>query len=197
MQDSDNPLLWWKVETLVVSFVKENFSQKSAQINCLLVVDLSEQFESAPMMTEPLAGMFEEINSDRKLIHSRKSSSLPLVGAYRDINKISVLSEILKRTAENLSWVDGIFFTHWFKLLCQHTAEPCHTWLEEDSTSSLWLNISGVDIRKLKSGNIFFSFASSWYWSQISCKKMISLYGLSLNLIGSICFWESPLCWRR
>ena len=122
---------------LVVSFIKEKFSQKSAQINCLLLVDLSEQFESVPMMTEPLSGMFVEINSDRKLIHSRKSSSLPLVGAYRDINNRSVLSEMLKRTAENLSCVDGIFFTHWFKLLCQHTAEPCHTWLEEDILSSL------------------------------------------------------------
>ena len=117
--------------------MKEKFSQKSGQINCLLLVDLSEQFESVPMMTEPLAGMFEEINSDRKLIHSRKSSSLPLVGAYRDINNRSVLSEMLKRTAENLSWVDWIFFTHWFKLLCQHTAEPCQTWPEEDNLSSL------------------------------------------------------------
>ena len=122
---------------LVVSFLKEKFSQKSAQINCLLVVDLSEQFESAPMMTEPLAGVFEEINSDRKPIHSRKSSSLPLVGAYREINKSSSVSVILKRTAENRSWVRGIFFTHWFKLLCQHTAEPCHTWVEEDNLSSL------------------------------------------------------------
>ena len=83
--------------------MKENFSQKSAQINCLLDVDLSEQFESAPIMTEPLVGKFEVINSDRKLVHSRKSSSLPLVGAYRDTNKISVLSEILKSMAENLS----------------------------------------------------------------------------------------------
>ena len=122
---------------LVVSFVKEKFSQKSAQMSCLLVVDLLEQFESVPMMTDPLAGVFEEMNSDRKQMHSKKSSSLPLVGAYRDINKSSELSEILRRTPENLSWVGGIFFTHWFKLSCQHTAEPCHTWLEEDNLSSL------------------------------------------------------------
>ena len=46
--------------------------QKSFQIVFRLVEDFGEQFESVPIMTDPLYGMFVVIKSDKYPMHSKK-----------------------------------------------------------------------------------------------------------------------------
>ena len=85
--------------------------QKADQACFLLLEDLSEQLESVPMITEPVTGVKATRNSSRKQIHSKKSSSLPLVGAYREITRTLLQLEVSKRIAANLSFVVGISVT--------------------------------------------------------------------------------------
>ena len=80
-----------------------NCPQKSFQIVLRLSEDFREQFESVPIMTDPLSGMLVVIKSDKNPIHYKKSSSFPLVGAYRDITRILFFGEHLKIIPENLS----------------------------------------------------------------------------------------------
>ena len=101
-----------------------NCSQNRDQAACLLLDDLEEQFESVPIMMLDTSD-WEEMNSARKLTHSRKSSSLPAVGEYRDIARIVQLVAGLNLTAENLSCVTGSGVTNDWRSLCQASAAPC------------------------------------------------------------------------
>ena len=58
--------------------------QKFDQASFLLLEDLSEQFESIPINTDPQFGILFQRNFSKKPRQSRNSSSFPLVGAYRE-----------------------------------------------------------------------------------------------------------------
>ena len=87
MFDSELPLWWWKVEWLHDTFIRLSCWHRFINASLLRSDELSEQFESVPISKVSCSSLFSTAKFTRSVIHSKYSSSFPLVGKYTDINK--------------------------------------------------------------------------------------------------------------
>ena len=79
------------------------------------------------------------------MIHSRKSSSFPEVGAYSEIDKMELVF-VDSFIPTKLVLLEDICDTSAFKSSCQPTADQCQVSPDFKILSSLLLIMSGVDI---------------------------------------------------
>ena len=85
MFDSEVPLWWWKLGCVVEICFRCSSLQSFCRAWRLLCEDFSEQFESAPIRMTSFAFLTSLTKLISSSVHSKYSSSLPLVGKYTEI----------------------------------------------------------------------------------------------------------------